>query len=445
MEQIISILDFKPFELTQGQEEALLKIESQLKDFAPDHTGLKNNHEYMLAGYAGTGKTSIAINILKWFRNNHDLQIRNTLVLAPTNKAVQVLLSKIDIPVELSTIHAAIYGTPKFDEKGDYVWQQAVEIRNCLILIDECSMLDKKIVEDIRKVCFNCFIIYMGDNFQLEPIGDDPGLFNLLNKSQLTEVKRVTNDILKLATHIRTIGRNVIPNNQSDDITLYPAEEKGFFLKKFVEKYKENSDSVIIVATNNLRNMLNNKTRELLGYGTEVLEVNDKLLSISNSEKLSNGDSFEVENFQFLEKVDLTLVKGQITKDISVYLYIINNQPCILIPNYDKPSLYHSEIQSAIGFEKIKKYKIFMTPKIKDGEEDWHNARFGKKVIIATYGYAWSCHKSQGSEFNNVFVLQDYCAKNWNSARWFYTAITRSNSKLHILPNYKLQQRANIP
>lgn len=404
-----------------------------------------NDHLYLTNDFTITHNTSIAINILNWYRNNHDLQIRNTLVLALTNKAVQVLQSKINIPIELSTIHAAIYGTPKFDQQGNYIWQQAVEIRNTLILIDECSMLNKQIVEDIKKVSTNCFIIYMGDNFQSEPIGEDPKLFDLPNKSQLTEVKRVTNDILKLATHIRTIKRNVIPSNESKDITLYPAEEKGYFLKKFVEVYKQNSDSVIIVATNMLRNTLNNKTRELLGYGTEILAPNDKLLSISNSEKFSNGDSFEIQNFKFLEKVDLTLVKGQNTKDISVYLYLLNNQaPLILIPNYDKPSLYHQEIQTALGFDNIKKYKAFMTPRIKDGEEDWSNARFGKHVIIATYGYALSGHKAQGSEFNNVFVIQDYCAKNWNSARWFYTAITRSNSKLHILPNYKLQQRVNI-
>ena len=51
----------------------------------------------------------------------------------------------------------------------------------------------------------------------------------------------------------------------------------------------------------------------------------------------------------------------------------------------------------------------------------------------------------EGSEFNNVYVYQDFAnEKVWSSAKWFYTAVTRSNKKLNILPNpfvnYKYKQ-----
>jgi hypothetical protein len=58
------------------------------------------------------------------------------------------------------------------------------------------------------------------------------------------------------------------------------------------------------------------------------------------------------------------------------------------------------------------------------------------------FGYAITCHKAQGSEWNNVFVK---CKANQNQLtaayfRWFYTAITRTSQRLWLLdpPNLKV-------
>lgn len=438
----------KPFEYTEEQAKGLEFIQKHIQEFKLDEL----NKEIMLAGYAGTGKTSIAItviNFIKKFRNQ--LPLKDIVVLAPTNKAVQVLESKIGNVVEISTLHRILYGAPYFDDDGNYIWKTATNISKSVILVDEASMLNSKLVNDLRAVSTNCLIIYMGDNFQLEPIGDNPHLFDLPNKVQLTEVKRVDNDILKLATYIRSNDRNIFPFNVSDDITVYNGNEKGIFLKSFVTEYRNNNDSVILVATNALRNTLNEKARMMIyqNMNPEILEIGEKLISIANSPSYSNGDMLFVKSFEFLKKVDLTLVKGSFTDEISVYLYNIfdgqKSRPLLFIPSYNKPSLYHQEINSAIGFELIEEIgNPFVLPKMTKHGPDWNDMIFNKDVIIATYSYSISTHKSQGSEFNNVFVNQNYCAKSWNCVKWFYTAITRSNSKLHILPNYKLQRQERI-
>ncbi len=59
--------------------------------------------------------------------------------------------------------------------------------------------------------------------------------------------------------------------------------------------------------------------------------------------------------------------------------------------------------------------------------------RFAKEEGIheVDYAYAVTCHKAQGSEFENVFVINqgqhhdDY-------VKWYYTAVTRARKKLYI-------------
>jgi hypothetical protein len=55
-------------------------------------------------------------------------------------------------------------------------------------------------------------------------------------------------------------------------------------------------------------------------------------------------------------------------------------------------------------------------------------------LIISTYGYAVTAHKSQGSQWDKVFVHQNYTAPTWNPARWYYTAITRAAKNVIVLP-----------
>ena len=60
---------------------------------------------------------------------------------------------------------------------------------------------------------------------------------------------------------------------------------------------------------------------------------------------------------------------------------------------------------------------------------------FNKDIIIATYGYAISCHKAQGQEWDNVYIDASWLMPVWNHAKWFYTAITRAKSKVEVTNN----------
>jgi ATP-dependent exoDNAse (exonuclease V) alpha subunit len=57
-----------------------------------------------------------------------------------------------------------------------------------------------------------------------------------------------------------------------------------------------------------------------------------------------------------------------------------------------------------------------------------------RRLVKATWGYAITCHKAQGSEWPRVIVIDDGWQR-WvpeDRARWLYTAITRASEKLII-------------
>jgi exodeoxyribonuclease-5 len=53
-----------------------------------------------------------------------------------------------------------------------------------------------------------------------------------------------------------------------------------------------------------------------------------------------------------------------------------------------------------------------------------------REIAIADYGYCITVHKSQGSEWDNVLVIDEQYPKLWDAKRWRYTAITRASKSL---------------
>ena len=66
-------------------------------------------------------------------------------------------------------------------------------------------------------------------------------------------------------------------------------------------------------------------------------------------------------------------------------------------------------------------------------------------ALRVKYGYAITCHKSQGSEWNKVFVnFSGMCRLDDSALRWCYTAITRTRSKLFVVNPPNISQYFKI-
>jgi hypothetical protein len=120
-----------------------------------------------------------------------------------------------------------------------------------------------------------------------------------------------------------------------------------------------------------------------------------------------------------------------------IYLaYVVNDGnkeiPILLLPAIDKPSVYHAQILKAARESSNRELYnalsgwIFSTNR---GAE-----KLSPALTIGTYGYAITAHKSQGSQWEKVFVNQNYSAPGSDAARWFYTAITRAAKEVEVFP-----------
>ena len=74
---------------------------------------------------------------------------------------------------------------------------------------------------------------------------------------------------------------------------------------------------------------------------------------------------------------------------------------------------------------------------LKPGSQEWNDAKAEDRYLNALrvrYGYALTCHKAQGGEWENVFVDCSWKARRRSESyfRWLYTALTRAKGKLYL-------------
>ncbi len=409
----VDILDLRkhPITYTAHQETALKEIASFLCS--------SQESVYILSGYAGTGKTTIAENIVKY---GLDLN-KECIITAPTNQAVKVLKDKFgEIKVLFKTLHSTLYGSPDADT-GE--WIASVKFKAYhVILVDESSMISKTVYTDLIKEVQSAHakVIFFGDSFQLEPVGDDPEI--LCNQNfELTEVKRqgVGSEILLYATCLRNVKQVVIPNASRGEVQIAGKQATA---RAFLQSVIHNENSIFIIGTNKARLILNQKAREAK-FGKEITnepQEGDRILFIGNGTYFVNGDKMTLEQVTIITETVLP-IKGT-SKDspsfVRAYLIMNYNHKILLLPAIEKSSVYHAQV--------LEVNQHF--------PDDWYNKNpitykfeLSKEVSIATYGYVITAHKSQGSQWEKVFVHQDAFRSN---PRWLYTAATRAEKELTL-------------
>ena len=92
--------------------------------------------------------------------------------------------------------------------------------------------------------------------------------------------------------------------------------------------------------------------------------------------------------------------------------------------SYDESNKLYQEVMKDYANEKSN-YKRFLSVK--------NNKYFN--ALQVKFSYAITCHKSQGGQWNTVFVEQPYLPNGIDKdyMRWLYTAITRAKEKLYLI------------
>jgi exodeoxyribonuclease-5 len=420
---------------------------------------------FILKGYAGTGKTTLMGALIRWLHSVN----RKTVLMAPTGRSAKVLSSHSGYPA--STIHRRIY-TVKQDDFGrmrmNLVHNQS---EKTIFIVDEASMIgdgtfgenfsDRSLMADLFEYVYSgnrCRLILIGDNAQLPPVGMDesPALDPIKVKavlggpvflSELTSVVRQDEDSLVLSNATRI--RNQIRTGQFADLKIHvdrhsdvrkiPMEELEDELMSCFDRHDSNQ-SIIVTRSNKDAFQFNMQIRNRIFDRESEIELGDRIMIVKNNyfwkipgrrqNFLANGDMLLVDRvvgitefgpFRFAECF-VRLADEQVDSfNLIVLLNSIEFQgPSI--PTKELFSIREEMINSGALDSSEAREKFFQNP--------YFNA------VQIKYAYAVTCHKSQGGQWDNIFVYQGYLTEDMLDLgyyRWLYTAITRATKKLNLV------------
>lgn len=383
-------------------------------DIAVDRYKRKERYT-VISGYAGTGKSTLVKFIVAALPNIDPDE--DVIYTSFTGKATQVLQKKGNKNV--STLHKLLFESiPKPD--GTFFRKPVEFIPYKIVIVDECSMVPKELLQ--RLIKYNVHIICLGDPGQLPPINknednhllDHPHIFldEIMRQEAESEIINLTMDIRagKPLTHYQ--GKEVQVLNK-DELTT------GMLLWA----------DQIICAKNETRIALNNQMRDLLGRsggpqdGDKVicLKNNWDIYSVNDNPLVNGTIGYLKDSFSTYINLPRQITSdGQPKKlDILTANFISDTEEDYGILNMDKQLI----TTGVPGLDWKTSYKM------------GRNWRFQDKIPDQfTYGYAITCHKSQGSEWDNVLVIEEgFPFEKEEHKQWLYTAATRAAKKLVII------------
>jgi exodeoxyribonuclease-5 len=432
-------------------------------------SGFKQNSAFLLKGYAGTGKTTLISALVK------DIQKASfkIVLMAPTGRAAKVMATYSKISAR--TIHKQIY-YPKAEKGGKMSFQlKPNKYKKTLFVIDEASMIgddrqnvklfeNGSLLHDIVQYVSRgeqCKLLFVGDQAQLPPVHLDlsPALdleelrqfhFDQVYSVELEGVVRQKKDsgILKNATQLRVdLNQGVFDQFKFDvtaiDDILYTNNGMDVF-EAIESAFAESGvdQTVFIVRSNKRANSYNeNIRRRILGLEDE-LSVGDQLMVVKNNYFwlapesapgfIANGDVIKILSihthkalygFSFAE-VSVKLVDYPDEKPFDTVLLLDMLKAETASLSYDDGNRLYQAVLEDYASERSK-FKQFLKVK---------NNRFFNSLQVK-YSYAVTCHKSQGGQWEHVFIEKPYLADGPNKdyLRWLYTAMTRATKRLYLL------------
>ena len=377
----------------------------------------KNKEKYtVIAGYAGAGKSTLVRFIIEELKT-YGVKETDVCFACFTGKAAQVLLKKGNKNV--ITLHKLLYKSiPK--ESGGFVRIPNPSIPYKIVVVDEVSMAPKTLMDLLFK--HDVYVICLGDPFQLPPVDkkednhllDTPHIF-------LDEIMRQAqeSEIIQLSMAIRE--NRPIEAFQGKEVQILNKEELNTGMLTWADQ--------ILVATNATRVSINTQMRKLLNFG-EKPQDGDKIICLrnywdcfsDNEEPLVNGtigilkDSFLTKRYlpSIVKSTDglshIDLIIGDFISDSGMYFHSLE---------MDKKMIDTGEF--SLDWKTV--YQLNRNPKTRD-----------IPPLEFTYGYAITCHKAQGSEWDKVLVIEEkFPFDKIEHARWLYTAVTRSSEKLVLV------------
>lgn len=409
--------------LSPGQIDAKEKVKVWLKEAAELRSWEEDAQPklFKLQGYAGTGKTTIIRSLLE------DQPSLSVKFAAYTGKAALVM-QRNGLPA--GTIHSLIYkvvppNKQECEELFNLIKESAddgeikrlrqelkekqkvrfelktpeeCELSKCdLLVLDECSMVNDDMLKDLQT--FGVPILALGDPGQLPPIDGAGALVKGQPDAFLTEIHRQAQDnpIIDFATRARSgIQIPLGAKGGSMRCLSYQLDKKIFL-----------AVDQIITGKNVTRLDINRRVRSMRGFDKRYPVIGDKLICLKN------------------DKVDM-IFNGQMGV-VTAVGEVLDAAVELTVAMESGPGEEPREVR----VQALRAYFDAYFDKDALNNVRWWDRKANHEF---DFGYAITCHKAQGSQWDNVLVWDDGMLvwKPEERKKWLYTAITRAAKNIII-------------
>ncbi len=295
-----------------------------------------NERGFNLLGSAGSGKTTLIVDLMSYLLKNK--YIKKIAMTAPTNKAVNILQTKLEpyfedlmelnkisenkMHIEFLTIHRLLSYEGDYDINGNKIFvkkKKNIMDQYDIIVIDECSMIPKdlliNIFNELRNLSHSIKIIFLGDPCQLLAVNEHS---NLLFTKSINDISNMQTEML--IQIVRSNNDNIVNLSNAirewilDDkykIAIFKYKGKGVYVyncernqkktdtiwfKKCVDRIKDltNIKSTIILAwTKNQVDKYNQEARKTI-FNTNSSEtiVSDQIVEYKKGDVLVFSDYY---------------------------------------------------------------------------------------------------------------------------------------------------------
>lgn len=370
---------------SERQEQAIDDVSSWLQA-SIDLPRSDRPQPFRLFGYAGTGKTTLAKEIARRATRDHGL----VCFAAYTGKAASVLRKKGCYGA--STIHSLIYHPKLKDGRPvkpmEWTRSYAAIEGSALIIIDECSMVGQEIGQDL--IDSKIPILVLGDPAQLPPIGGGGFFTNGEPDVLLTEIHRQQDGsgIIDIATAARNKQRLAIGQYNESRVA-------GLHDLRLIDPFDFDQ---VIVGRNSTRRFWNARMRQQLGHSGVLPVPGDKLICLRNNRNVGimNGEIVHVIDIDTRNRTPGGHLRVTVQRDET-----------------EKP------------WDAVMSDHYFLN----EGDAEW----LAGEVLFFDYGYAITAHKSQGSQWPRVLVIDESRVFRESAAKWLYTAVTRAAEHVTVV------------
>lgn len=391
------------------------KQERGLKEILTRH---RNGEKYtVISGYAGTGKSTL----VKFAIDALDPDPTRVAYATFTGKAAEVLRKKGNDGA--TTLHKLLYDhIPK--PTGGFFRVKKKDLGVDIVVVDEVSMVPQTMIDILLR--HQIYIIFLGDPFQIPAIDKDEQN-HLLDHPHvfLDEVMRqaAESEIIRMTMQIRNF--EAIPFSKGEEVMVMRRRD-------IVDGCYTWADQ-IIAATNATRRQINNYMRQVYGYEGSP-KAGEKMICLRNywNDCAANGDA--------LVNGTTGIIQVPTIETISMPYFIRKMYPdlCPTSLDYIRCNFISDTNDENSIFENIGLDRKL----IENGEKslDWRIAYAMNRRKTADsfelpkefdFGYCITGHKSQGSQWEKVLVIEeDFPFNKQEHAQWLYTCCTRPEKKL---------------